>query len=66
MPDNAYYLDREFGRRWDCQRGFQRVNDSCIAVALPDNAHLNYSGNDWDRSKPYRKRMEGCVLTGNE
>jgi hypothetical protein len=33
---------------------------------LPENAHLGYSGTDWDCNKPYRKRAESCVLPENE
>jgi hypothetical protein len=28
----------------------------------PENAHINYSGNDWDCNQPYRQQGDGCVL----
>jgi hypothetical protein len=29
---------------------------------MPANAHLDYSGNDWECNRPYRKQQEKCAL----
>jgi hypothetical protein len=30
-------------------------------LRLPENAHIDYSGNDWICNQPYRQQGEGCV-----
>jgi hypothetical protein len=28
---------------------------------IPENAHIDYSGNDWECNEPYRKRQGRCA-----
>jgi hypothetical protein len=45
---------------WDCERGFKAQNNSCVAQAMPKNAHIDYSGSDWACDLPYRRRGNNC------
>jgi hypothetical protein len=31
-------------------------------VSVPENARLDYSGNQWHCNRPYRKRQGRCTL----
>jgi hypothetical protein len=33
-----------------------------MALKLPENAHLDYSGNGWDCNRPYQQVLDSCVL----
>ncbi len=48
------------GQSWRCERGFRRVLAACIAVVVPENAHIDYSGADWACNPPYVKKNEAC------
>ncbi len=32
------------------------------AIDIPENAHLDYSGRDWECAPPYRRRQNNCAL----
>lgn len=32
-----------------------------VPLQLPENAHIDHSGNDWTCDPPFRKRDLGCV-----
>jgi hypothetical protein len=36
-----------------------------VAVELPENAHLDYSGNDWECNRGYREVADGCTALGD-
>jgi len=61
VPANAYYVDVSYGPGWECSRGYAEVGAACVAVQLPGNAHLDYSGRGWDCDPPYRRELEGCA-----
>ena len=51
----------ENGAGWECERGFAKSGDGCLAVVVPANAHLRYDGASWECDKPYLKRNGLCV-----
>ena len=62
VPANAYFIDASYGAGWECHRGYKDVGDACVAVELPANAHLDYSGSEWDCDRPFRRQVDRCVL----
>jgi hypothetical protein len=44
-PLNAHM--KRYGGGWECDRGYQSVRRSCVAVAVPPNAYLDSSGRGW-------------------
>jgi hypothetical protein len=36
---------------------------SCVAFAVPENAHIASSGNDWDCDSGYRRSRGGCTAS---
>jgi len=61
VPDNARLNGSSYGSGWDCKRGFREVDDACEPLQLPENAHIDYSGNDWDCNRPNRRQQDRCV-----
>jgi hypothetical protein len=61
VPENGYFVDSSYGSGWSCKRGYREVDEVCIVLRLPENAHIDYSGNDWICNQPYRQQGEGCV-----
>jgi hypothetical protein len=59
VPANAF-LDSS-GGRWQCERGFERVGDSCKKVDVPANAHLEYLGHGWDCNRGYERQEDECL-----
>lgn len=35
------------GPGWECQRGYRAATESCLPVLVPENAHLDTSGDGW-------------------
>ena len=62
VPANAYFVDVSYGAGWKCNRGYEDVSGACVQVALPANAHLDYSGSEWDCDRPYRRELDRCAL----
>jgi hypothetical protein len=62
IPANGYLVDASYGSGWSCIRGYKPVNDACVPVTMPENAHLDYSGNDWDCDLPYHRLGDRCDL----
>ena len=48
IPANSH--QRASGAGWTCDRGYHRIDQSCSAIDLPENAYLNgYGyGRGWD------------------
>jgi hypothetical protein len=62
LPGNAYLVDKNYGPGWECERGYNTLDDKiCSKLDMPENGHLDSSGNDWECSKPYEKRGKICV-----
>jgi hypothetical protein len=62
VPLNGYLADSAYGLGWKCERGFQAVDEACVALKMPEHTHLDYSGNNWNCNKPYRKKHDKCTL----
>ena len=45
MPENA--SAKKYGSGWECDRGYRASKETCLALKVPKNAHLDYSGNEW-------------------
>ncbi len=58
LPENAV---RTYGSNWTCAHGFQRRAETCTAVIVPANAHLNASGDAWECDRRHRKSGEICL-----
>ncbi len=58
VPPNGYLEVSSYGSGWACERGYRAVDEGCMAVKVPENAHLDDSGNDWDCNRPYRKQQD--------
>ena len=59
VPPNAH-LDRS-GRDWECDRGYLKSGDTCVAVEVPPNAYLDSYGDNWKCDRGYRKSGNSCV-----
>jgi hypothetical protein len=60
VPMNGYFVDSSYGPGWNCDRGYHSVGETCVALEVPDNAHLDFSGNAWACNRPYQKQRNLC------
>jgi hypothetical protein len=58
-PQNARM--KRYGGGWECDRGYQRAQRSCVVVDVPPNAYLNASGHDWECNRAYQKANGACA-----
>jgi hypothetical protein len=61
VPPRGYLTETSYGSGWACERGYRAAGDDCVEVEVPENAHLDFSGNDWECDKPYSKRSDRCA-----
>lgn len=61
VPDNGYVTGNDYGRLWDCNRGFVLKDEQCTAMAVPENAYLSASGDHWRCDRGFRQEGETCV-----
>src|SRR5688572_9534185 len=59
-PANSHPLQYRTGG-WDCNRGFVKTGDACVAMKIPPNAYLSSGGSRWDCDRGFMKRSEECV-----
>lgn len=59
LPDNA--RKKGYGGGWECNDGFQEKAGTCVAIIIPEGAHLDYSGNDWECGKRHRRQGDKCL-----
>ncbi len=59
LPPNAH-LDRS-GRGWECDRGYRKSDDTCVAVEVPPNAYLDSYAENWKCKRGYRKSGNSCA-----
>lgn len=61
VPEGGY-LDPS-GKRWNCLRGFRKIDDICQKIELPDNSYLtnNSSGPAWRCNRGYEAKGEKCI-----
>ncbi len=57
LPEHAYTT---FGDSWRCERGFQRIEDECQSVEVPEHAFLSYNGEDWTCERGFRRVEDEC------
>jgi len=58
LPANAQAS--RYGGKWECARGFERVQETCVVVKVPANAYLNSSGKGWECNRRYIKANQEC------
>lgn len=56
----AYSFNREYGRGWDCIRGYVKSSNQCVPVTVPDNAYLDACGSSWKCHRGYIKSRSSC------
>ena len=59
---NAYLTGEQTGNGWRCNRGYRATETTCLVIRVPENAHIDYSGNDWDCDPQFRKDGNSCTL----
>ena len=62
VPANGYLEESSYGPGWTCERGYRADKGACIALKIPENAHIGYSGKVWECDKPYTKKQNNCIL----
>ncbi len=60
IPANA--SAKSYGKGWQCDRGFLKIDGACVVVTLPENAYLTDSsyGSGWKCQHGYKQNKE-CV-----
>lgn len=61
MPENAYATGGSMGPSWVCSSRFRESGGACIAIPIPENAYLDFFGDDLACSRPYRQQQNECV-----
>src|ERR687892_570807 len=61
LPRNAHA--KRYGGGWECDYGYQAVDDACGAVSMPANGYLVDSeyGSGWKCDRGYRAVEAACV-----
>jgi len=52
---------RCYGGGWECDREYQSVHQSFVAVEVPPNGYLSSSGRDWECERGFKKGLRTCV-----
>ena len=62
VPANAQA--KSYGIGWECDKGYQKVNDGCVAIKIPANAYLTHRshGRGWECNRGYREFGDTCRL----
>ena len=61
VPPNAYLSP--LGDSWHCDRLFRKVDDACVAIAIPKNAYASDTTHDrgWRCEQGYREVEGECI-----
>lgn len=62
VSEHGFLTGDPYGDGWSCKRGYKRNQKICVEIIMPQNAHLDYSGNDWECDKPFRKNGSACRI----
>ena len=46
---------------WRGSLGYRKTLTSCVAVEMPANAHIAYSGNSWSCDLGYVRKIGSCI-----
>ena len=59
IPTNAFFT----GSAWQCDRGYRRLDESCVLIELPENGFLTNSSYDtgWECIRGFRAEGATCV-----
>jgi hypothetical protein len=58
-PPNSHA--KPYGSGWECDRGYEKLGESCVVIQIPSNAFLGTFGDEWECDRGYRKVNEGCA-----
>lgn len=62
VPVNAYFVELSYGPGWQCSRGYATSDKrTCVELVVPENAHLDRSGNAWECNRPFSQRGNACI-----
>src|SRR3546814_18550781 len=53
-------MHKRFGPAWRCYRGYTRVDDRCVAVAVPEHGYLTAAGYDWKCERGFKEVGTHC------
>src|SRR3546814_11505121 len=53
-------MHKRFGPAWRCYRGYTRVDDRCVAVAVPEHGYLTAAGYDWKCERGFQAVGPHC------
>ena len=56
-PEHAYIT---YGNSWKCERGFERTDDECQSVKVPEHAFLSEYGNSWKCERGFKRTDDAC------
>ncbi len=59
-PPNAHA--KSYGGGWECDPGYRKVEDGCVAFTLPANARLDSRGSGWECNRGYRNVDGSCAF----
>lgn len=62
IPDNGFLETSSYGPGWKCERGYRADKNRCAELKLPENSHIDYSGNNWECDPPYLEKSDQCNL----
>ncbi|OQK18199.1 hypothetical protein AU255_10285 [Methyloprofundus sedimenti] len=66
IPEHGYFVHSIYGDGWECERGYLARKDMCVPLIVPKNAHIDYSGHDWDCNPPYAQLNDQCELPASD
>ena len=65
MPAFAYPTRRRHGTGRRCARGFEALEARCVMIDLPENPHLDRTGNCWQFNQWFQiSEGDRCMQTG--
>ncbi len=57
VPEHAFI---DYGKHWRCDRGFERLDDRCEKIHLPEHAFLSFSGDRWECERGLKRVSDRC------
>ena len=60
IPANGYAVDERYGSGWRCRHGYRERDGSCVAIEVPENAHLIARETRWRCNRGYERVDQSC------
>ncbi len=61
IPENAHKTIFGGWGSWECDRGYEQVDNRCSMIDVPKNASIDKTGRDWRCNRGYREVEQRCV-----